>query len=315
MGYTVPDMERSLRHLQEMAIFAKVGELASISAAARALGLPKSTVSRAVAKLEAGFSARLVERTTRKLALTEIGRAFHEHCLSLVAEAENAEAEVAAYQGTPSGLLRIASPNMIGRHIVGPFLAEFLDRYPEVDLQMQLTDRLLNPVSDGFDVVIRSGWLEDSGVIARKITDIGIILVASRRYIAAHGLPATIEELADHAVIGFPLEGAPALELVSGKERVKVPVWRRFACNDPLLNLQFVRRGLAIAPMSAFFAAEELRGGEIVPVLPEWRLHDPPALYALYAGRTALSPKVGVFLEFLSDLARRLTADPTLIKV
>jgi len=301
-------MERSMRHLEEMAVFAKVGELGSISAAARALGLPKSNVSRAVSKLESAFSARLVERTTRKVTLTEIGRALHAHCLNLVAEAHNAEAEIAAYQGHPSGRLRVAAPYSIGHVVLKPSIPAFLDLYPDVDLQLQLTDRTLNPVADGFDVVIRIGWLEDSSAIARKISDIDAVLVASRAYDATRGIPATIEELGEHALIGLPTgDGAP-LRLTNGRERVGVPVWTRFACNDPLMNLDMVERGLAIAPVAWFVAAPRLAAGELVHILPDFRLQDPPTVHALYAGRTALSPKIAVFLDYITDLANRLRA-------
>lgn len=292
-----------------MAVFAKVGELGSISAAARALELPKSSVSRAVSRLETAFAARLVERTTRQVTLTEIGRALHARCLALVAEAQNAEAEIAAYQGHPSGVLRVASPSAVGRQIVGPALPEFLALYPEVNIELQLVDRPLHPVADGYDVVLRAGWLEDSDAVARKITDVGLILVASRAYVAERGLPRTLAELEAHPVIGFPTAHAPALELARGKERSKIRIWERFACNDPLLNLEMVRRGLAIAPMSVYFAADELLSGGFVPVLPEYRLYNPPVLYALYAGRTALSPKIAVFLDFMTDLARTRRAE------
>lgn len=312
-----------MRHLEEMAVFAKVGDLLSISGAARALGLPKSSVSRAVSRLEDKYKARLIERTTRQLRLTEIGAALHEHCRAMVAEADNAEAEIAAYQGHPSGLLRIAAPTTVGRNILGPQLASFLALYPDVDLQLQLTDRQLNPVSDGFDVVVHMGWLEDSSLIARKIIDVNAILVASRSYAQERGLPQTIEDLTasgdgnvrGHAVIGFPIVGAPPLELVAGRERVAVPTWKRFACNDPLLNLELVEQGVAIAPVSLYFAAPRLARGDLVHVLPGYQLHNPPALHALYAGRRALSPKIAVFLDFLTDLAQRVRADPGLIKV
>jgi DNA-binding transcriptional LysR family regulator len=304
-----------MRHLEEMAIFAKVGDIGSISGAARALGLPKSSVSRAVAKLETAFSARLVERSTRRVTLTEIGEALHAYCRRMVTEADNAEAEIAAYQGHPSGRLRLAAPYAIGHMILKQHIPEFLDRYPDVDLQLQLTDRMLNPVTDGYDIVVRIGWLEDSSLIARKIFDVNAILVASTSYVEAHGLPASPEELGGHAIIGFPVAETRAMELASGKERIKVPIWSRFACNDPLMNIELVRRGLAIAPISAILAADMLRSGDFVHVLPRYRLHEQPAIHALYAGRTALSPKIAVFLDFLSELAGRVAADPKLIRL
>jgi DNA-binding transcriptional LysR family regulator len=306
MGYSVPMLERSLRHLEEMAIFAKVGELGSVSAAGRALKLPKSTVSRAVSKLEAVFAARLVERTTRGLNLTELGRALHAHCRNLVSEAQNAEAEIAAYQGNPRGRLRVAAPYALGHMVLKNSLPRFLDEYPDIDLQLQLTDRLLNPVMDDFDVVIRVGWLEDSGVTGRKITDIDAVLLASPAYVQTHGLPQSAQDLETHAIVGFPIPEPRAITLANGQDRIKVPIWRRFACNDPLMNLEFVQRGLAIAPVSSFVAASLLRDGALVRVLPAYTLLDQPTVHALYGGRTAISPKIAVFLDHLTEVARLL---------
>ena len=308
-------MMPSTRNLEEMAVFAKVGDLESISGAARALGLPKSTVSRAVARLEAAYKARLVERTTRKVALTEIGRALHAHCRRMVSEVDNAEAEIAAYQGHPSGRLTVASPAVIGYAVLRPHLARFLDLYPDIDLQLQLTDRLLNPVTDGFDVVIRIGPLEDSLQVARKIVDIKAVLVASPNYIAAFGLPTRIEDLADHRVIGMPRAAARSTELRRGQERVTISTWDRFASNDPILNLEIALAGQAIAPVSWHIAAGLLERGALLQVLPDFELVHQPQVHALYAGRTALSPKIAVFLDFLGDVADRIYQDPALLQL
>jgi DNA-binding transcriptional LysR family regulator len=301
-----------MRQLADLATFAKVGALGSISAAGRALEMPKSSVSRAVTRLEKAYGARLIERTTRAVVLTEIGRRLHGHCLAMVDEVANAEAEVAAYQGHPAGLLKVAVHYTIGRHVIGPNLPEFLDRYPDLDLQLQLTDRPLNPITEGFDIGVRVGWLDDSSLIARRIVDIEAALVASRTYVERNGLPGTIADLEGHCVIGLPVSGAPRLELVRGRERAEVPIWRRFACNDPMLNMTLVRRGIAIAPVSKFFIAEPLAAGEIVRILPEYELHNPPALFAFYASRSAVTPKISVFLDFLTELAGRFRIDPGL---
>lgn len=308
-------MERTLTLLSEMAIFAAVGDLQSISAAARHLRTPKSSVSRAVARLESAFAARLVERTTRRITLTEIGRALHAHCKKMVSEAENAEAEIAAYQGHPSGRLRVSAPYSIGHMILKEHIPEFLDRYPDVDLQLQLTDRVTSPLSDGFDVVVRIGWLEDSSLIARKITDVNAVLLASRTYVEENGPPETLDTLAHHRIIGFPVNETRAIELTNGKEQVQLPIWQRFECNDPIVNIELLRRGLAIAPVAGFVAGELVRSGEFVRVLPDYRVHNSPAAYALYAGRTALSPKISVFLDFMTELAARIRANPGLLRI
>lgn len=302
-----------MRHLADLATFAKVGELGSISAAGRALDMPKSSVSRAVTRLEKAYGARIIERTTRAVVLTEIGQRLHGHCLAMVDEVANAEAEVAAYQGHPAGLLKVAAQYTIGRHVIGPNVPEFLDRYPDLDLQLHVTDRALNPVTEGFDIVVRAGWLDDSSLIARRIVDIEATLVSSRAYVERNGLPETVADLAEHCVIGFPVTGAPPLELVRGNTRVAVPTWRRFACNDPMLNFALVRRGIAIAPVSKFILAEALAAGEIVRVLPDYELHNPPALFAFYASRSAVTPKISVFLDFLTELAVRIRTNPGLL--
>ncbi|QMW21677.1 LysR family transcriptional regulator [Sandaracinobacteroides saxicola] len=295
-----------IRHLEELAVFARVGELKSISAAARALRMPKSSVSRAVARLEQELQARLVERSSRALVLTEAGAGLLGHAQAMVVEAENGFAEIAARQGNPRGLLRVAMPATMARSILAPELPGFLRRYPDVDLAVTVTDRLVNPVTDEYDVVVRAGWLEDSSVIVRKVAAIEMGLFASVGYVAAHGMPLTIEALPAHAVIGLSLPGARTLTLSRQGRQVEVPMARRFSSNDPVVAAEMVRAGLAIGQLARWFIAHDVAAGRIVEVLPDWALEDPPALYALYPSRTAMPPKVRVFLEFITDVANRV---------
>ncbi len=298
-----------MQRIDVLAIFAKVGTLGSISGAARALGLPKANVSRAVARLEAEYNVALIERTTKRVMLTEIGAKLHERCQRLLVEFDEVDAEIAAYRGDPSGTLRVSCPAAISTHI-GPYLPDFLNRYPGIDLRLKVADRVL-PEPHGFDVVLHVGWLADSSLIARKVADVPLILTASAEYVATHGMPLTPDELEQHPVVGLyyadgDVEGGglpatvPPLELARGGECVPLPRWKRFSSNDQMLLLDLVERGMAIAPLAAALIQRKVMTGELVRILPEYDIVNPPALHAVYASRSAQPPKVRVFIEFLT---------------
>jgi LysR family transcriptional regulator, transcriptional activator for aaeXAB operon len=305
-----------MQHVDAFAIFAKVGDLGSISGAARALGMPKANVSRAVSRLEASYKVSLIDRSTRNVRLTEVGQTFHARCKRVLEEMDEAEAELAAHRGDPSGTLRIGCPADVARDLLGKFLPEFLDRYPDIDLRIRVGERLL-PEPNTLDVVLHAGWLSDSRLIVRKISEIRTLLVASKAYVEKHGLPLSIDDLDGHAIIGnYYLDKAaveagrlpahvPLLEVEQGREKFALPIWKRFASTDHMLMLELVRGGVAIAPISLTRIADELRSGELVRVLPGYRLHNPPTLYALYNDRAAMAPKLGVFLDFVTELVDR----------
>ncbi len=306
-------------HVDAFAIFAKVGELESISGTARSLGLPKANVSRAVTKLEAMYKVPLIDRTNRRLRLTEVGMTLHVHCLRVLNEMAEAEAQIAAHRGLPAGTLRIGCSADVGRELLGPQVPAFLDRYPDIDLRVKVGERLL-PEPNSLDVVLHAGWLADSRLIVRKLADIRTMLVASRGYIARYGLPETVADLSGHATIGnFYLDPAaaaagqlparvPILELVRDKERFVVPIWQRFAGTDHSMMLDLVRQGVAIAPIAAVRMVDDLRSGEVVRILPDYEIYDPSTLYALYTERLAISPKLKVFLDFVTEQVERQRA-------
>jgi DNA-binding transcriptional LysR family regulator len=312
-----------LEHLDAFIIFAKVGELGSISAAARALGLPKVRVSRAVTGLESTYKVKLLDRTTRSVTLTEVGRLLHTRCLRMREEAEEADAEVAAHRGDPAGTLRIGCPGDIARSLT-PYLYEFMHRYPDIDLRIRVGERLL-PEPNSLDVVLHSGWLSDSRLTVRKIADVRTLLVASKGYVEARGLPKSPDELNGHDIIGnFYLDPAavepgrlparvPKLEVVRGSERYPLPTWRRFASTDHGQILELVQRGSVIAPLAASAVIDGLRSGDLVRVLPDYEIADPPTLYALYTDRAAMVPKLRVFLEFVVRVAQRRTDELTML--
>jgi LysR family transcriptional regulator, transcriptional activator for aaeXAB operon len=310
-----------VQNFDAFVVFAKVGELQSISGAARALGLPKANVSRVVVRLEETYAVKLVERTTRNVTLTEVGRVVHAYCLRIREEMEEAQAAVAAHKGDPAGTLRIGCPADVARDLT-PHLRDFLLAYPSIDLRVRVGERLL-PEPNSLDIVLHSGWLSDSRLTARKLYDIKTLLVASKEYVKKHGFLESIEDLGGHAIIGnFYLDPVavepgrlpayvPPLEVARATERHRLPIWNRFASTDHGQILELVKSGLAIAPIAAGRIKNELEAGDMVRVLPEYEIVNQPAFYALYTERAAMVPKIQVFLEFTAELIRRAGITPS----
>ncbi|CAI2034792.1 LysR family transcriptional regulator [Serratia proteamaculans] len=301
-------------------IFAMVGDRGSISGAARALGESKATVSRAVSRLESLYNVRLVERTTRQITLTEVGSVLHARCIRIREEMEDVDAEIATYRNTPAGILRIGCTSDIAKTLLTPNLHEFLDLYPEIDVRVRVGERLL-PEPNILDVVLHCGWLSDSRLTARKIAEVQNVLVASREYVRANGMPASPDELEGHAIIGnFYLDAAaiepgplpayvPRLEIFRGQERFTLPTYRRFLSTDHSQIFELVKHGRVIAPITGIWALPGLLSGELVRILPDYEISESPQFYALYLDRLASVPKLKIFLEFIEEIVQRLTKE------
>ncbi|MEZ4224764.1 MAG: LysR family transcriptional regulator [Polyangiaceae bacterium] len=285
--------------LNEIFVFAKVVQAGSFTGASRGLGMPKSTVSRKVAELEERLGARLLHRTTRKLSLTDVGQAFYQHAARVVVEAEEAELTVGRMQEVPRGLLRVTAPLNLG--YLAPILASFLQRYPEVRLEVVCADRVVDLVQEGFDVAIRTGKLADSSLIARSLGVLRSYVVAAPRFLKKHGSPREPEDLAhfDCAVFGAGSAGA-TWTLHQGGRKVAVDVDARLVVNDFDFLDEAVLSGLAIAMVPAFRCVQYLREKRLVRVLSEWCSPEIP-LQAVYPSTRHLSPKVKVFLDHLSE--------------
>lgn len=294
-------------------IFATVGDVESISGAARALGLPKATVSRAVSNLESVFKVKLIERTARKSQLTEAGKIMYARCCRIREEIADVGSEIAAYRGEPMGTLRVGCPSDLARIILTPYLHNFLERYPDIDLRINVGERLM-PEATSLDVVLHSGWLSDSRLVARKMTEIQTILVASKQYASSKGMPVSPEELSEHAVIGnYYLDVdstnpgrlpayVPKLELIRGDKKYVLPTWKRFASTDHHQILELVKNGQVIAPLPIASMIGGILSGDFVHILPDYRISSCPALYALYTDRVSMVPKLQVFLGFVEDV-------------
>jgi DNA-binding transcriptional LysR family regulator len=285
--------------LNEILIFTRVVQAGGFTAAARLLGMPKSSVSRKLSELEDRVGARLIQRTTRKLGLTDAGRIYYEHSARIVAEMEEADRAVSHMQASPRGLLRVTAP--LSFAMLGPIVAEFLKRYPDAQVELTCTDRRVNLVEEGFDVAIRAGALDDSTLIARNLGAIKRVLVAAPGYCRRHGTPSTPADLARHACISFGAGSRSNIwTLHAGEHEVEVKISPRLTVNDYEMVRDAARAGLGIAWMPRFLCAADLRAGRLRQVLPKWCSAEVP-LHALYPTARHLSPKVAAFIDLVRD--------------
>ena len=284
-------------------LFAAVAERGGISAAARALGRPKSSVSRELAQLEAAAGARLVQRTSRALSLTEAGRLLLGHSRRVVEEVEAAELALTASRTEPMGELRVSAPPPLVAATLAPILPEFLARHPGVRLALDATARIVDLVEEGFDVALRVGELPPSSLVARRLAAPLYVLVASPDYLATHGEPFSPSDLAGHAVldIGAAL-GVRRWRLVpdGGGEAVEFAVQPRLACTDLGTIRAVALAGGGIGPLPASYVEQDLAAGRLRRVLPGLHRGLPP-IHAVYPSRRELSPKVRAFVDFLVE--------------
>jgi DNA-binding transcriptional LysR family regulator len=302
------DKTLALPDLSEIGVFVKVVQVGSFSQAARDLGLPKSTVSRKVAQLEERLGARLLQRTTRKVALTEVGAMYHERCARILPELEDAERAVIELQDVPRGLLRIAAPLRFG--LLGPVVAEFLSLYPDVRVEVVCSDRIVDLIEEGFDLAIRAGTLADGSLIARRLMDsIPHFIVAAPSYLERRGTPEDPSELGKHDCLVFSgNRDRGSWRFRRGSKTVDVTVSGRAAMNDFDLLRQTAIAGHGIARMPAPTACADLRAGNLVRVLEDWDTAEVP-LSIVYPSTRHLSPKVRAFI----DLTRQRMTPDTLV--
>lgn len=291
-----------MQNLTDIAIFVKVVELASFTAAAEALETSQPVVSKAVTRLEEKLGARLLNRTTRRLSLTEAGSELYRRSARALSEIENAELEVARFQTEPRGTLRVAAPMSFSILQLGPFIHEFLQRYPGVSVELNMNDQQVDLIEEGYDVAIRIAHLQDSTLVARKITTSRQVLCASPAYLAKHGTPERPEDLLEHNCIVYSFLMTPRewrLTDADGETHV-VPVNGKLHSNNGLVNRAVAMEGGGIALLPTFYIGEQVKSGALKPVLCGFR---PPELsvYAVYPERRNLMPKVRAFIDALAE--------------
>jgi len=279
--------------LDGMALFVRIVEEGSLSAAGRTLGLPKATVSRRLAQLEASVGAPLLARSTRALSLTDAGRRFFERVRSIVHDAEAARSEIRSANSEPSGILHITAPIIFGEVVVAPGLVQFLQRYPKIQADLHFSDERVNIVAEGFDLAIRMSEIEDSELIGRRLTEVSMVLVASPSYLALRGVPEQVEDLQDHIAV---LTQKKFDHWIVGGETIRLR-WR-MSTGSMVVTRNAVRDGLGIARMPEFFVARDLAEGSLRRVLPRLGTPGFPAT-ALYPRSVVPSLALRTLLDAL----------------
>jgi DNA-binding transcriptional LysR family regulator len=292
----------ALNHLADMAVFARVVEAGSFQGAARGLGLTPSAVSRQVARLEAALQVRLLERTTRRLRLTEAGRAAHGHCQQLEGTARTV-LHLAEQHHAPSGLVRMSAPKAYGRQRVHPLVPGFLAAYPQVDVQLLTTDRSVDLLAEDIDLAIRITDAPPPGLAGRPLEAVEHLVCASPAYLARSGAPAHPQDLAAHACIALEAGGGAARwRFAQGSAQLHVAVRGRYACNHSENRRDAALAGLGIASLPAFTARQALASGALVRVLAEWR-HDTDysgTAWVLYPSNRHLPARLRAWIDHLA---------------
>lgn len=287
--------------LAAMQVFVKVVELGSFSRAAEALDLSRTMTTTHVARLEEQLQVRLLNRTTRRLSLTEAGRAYYERGSALLADLQGLEASLQAMSEQPAGVLRITAPVSFGRLHLAPVLAEYLDRYPRVRLDVSLNDRTVDLVEEGYDLAIRITRLADSSLIARRLATMHIKLCASPTYLRRRGAPSVPADLASHDCLGYAYAGTASVWTLEGPEGlVEARVHPETRANNGELLRELALHGHGIVLMPAFLLSDHLAKGELVEVLPDYSAGE-LGVFALYASRKYLSAKVRTLVDLLSE--------------
>lgn len=285
--------------LAAMSAFTKVVASGSYAEAARRLGLTRSAVSKAVAELEQELGARLLDRTTRRVTPTEAGVAYHERCIAILAQVEETEAQISRLHDEPKGVLRVNAPMSFGTLYLSDAITSFMQRYGDLKVELSLNDRFIDPLEEGVDVTIRIGDLEDSSLIARRISSTDLALVASPGYLALLGEPQTPRDLTQHrALLYGHTIASQKWRLRDGGAVITVPVNGCLASNNGDVLRDAAIAGLGIARLPVFLLCDGIRSGALKQVLQQ-HAPAPLAIHAVYAPNRYLAAKTRVFIDHL----------------
>lgn len=288
--------------LDETLAFVAVARDKSFTKAGRRLGVPKSTLSRRVARLEDRLGTRLLQRTTRRIGLTEIGEEYYRRCADAIETLEEADRAATALGGRPQGTLRVTTSFDVGRGWLARILPEFRKRHSDIDLVIDLSQASVDLIEDGFDVAIRGGPTpNDSTLIARKLMSSGIMLGAAPKYLRKHGTPRTLEDLQDHRMIAYPAPG-PRWRVLGPEGLVELPGAPWLVINDFTIVQEMTAAGLGIGLLETSMVRRLVEAKRIRRVLPAYGYpEEHGGCFAVYPSRHLLTPKVRVFIDFLVE--------------
>lgn len=290
--------------IQSMQVFVRVAELSNFTRAAESLGLPKGSVSRMVQQLESRMSARLLHRSTRRVQLTQDGQVFYERCKELLANVDELESMFQSNPATVSGKLRVDMPITMATHLVLPRLAEFLNRYPALEIELSSTDHRVDLVREGFDCVISVGQLKDSGLIARPLGHLTVVNCASPGYLQRYGTPEHPDQLTHHAMVTYDQalrSRGSDFEYLDGKELKTVKSGGSVTVNSTETYTVACLSGLGIIQVPTAGIQHYLANGQLIRILAPFRAPSMPVTL-VYPHRRHLSRRVKIFMDWLSEI-------------
>lgn len=291
--------------LSAMRLFSKVVSEGSFSAAGRQIGLTRSAVSKSVSELEQQLGVRLLDRTTRRVNATEAGRAYYERCLEILAQIDDTERQVASLHDQPKGILKVNAPLSFGTLYLGDAIADFMELYSDLKVELDLTDRFIDPIEEGVDVAIRIARLQDSSLIARKLGETSNLLVASPNYLDEFGRPERLSDLQTHKCLhyGHSTHLQKWHFMKDGKE-TSTRINAIMCSNNGDILRSATLKGRGISQIPTFIIGEDVRQGQLSELLPDHK-PTPMGIYAIYAPNRYLATKTRIFIDFLVDHCSR----------
>ena len=293
--------------LNEILIFTRVIEMGSFTAAGKRMGITKATVSRKVADLEARLGVRLLNRTTRQLHLTEIGQAFYHRCSKLIIDLNDAQEQVNTRTEQVKGKLKVIMPIELGQLLLGRFTGHFMQRYPDVDLDVELTNRQINMIQEGIDVHIRIGLGQDSNQIARYLGSSKKILVATPQYLHKNKQIKQPQDLVDHecVVINMPGDTDQSWHFSKDKTKLAIQIKGSLHCNNVTFAKEAILSGIGVGYLPLFLALPYYNDKRLIRVLPDWDM-DSAKIYALYQSREFMPKLLNTFLEAIFSVMNEI---------
>ncbi len=290
-------------NLNEIAIFIKVVELGSFIAAANFLEMPKSTVSAKISSLEKRLGVTLIRRTTRKLHITDIGKKYYEECQKALSQIQTAEEQVSEGQTIPHGPLKVTAPVELGGALLPQVIAEFNKKYPQVVLELILTDRTVDLIAEGVDIGIRTGTLKDSSLISKKLGSIYFAPFTSPKYLKSNPQIRSLKDLEQSCAIVFSSLGTLEWHLINGREKQIIRPQKRLVANDLNLIKTLTISGMGVSILPTFLCFNEVKNGKLVRILKNWQTDVRP-VHFIYPSQKFVTPKIKAFIEVASSILK-----------